>query len=235
MFAYCGKAQPEVWLPISAEQANTKFQALRKSLDKLQNYSVNVTHRTFQNYTNDQWAFEYKGFVKRQGSNFHSLLMGIHTIQNTNFKVVVDTQKQIILVSNPSELIDLANSDLQNEKYLNQCSSIKMKCEGQNCSYELVYDKMYPYSKIVFSFNSLQAPLSIKMYLNKIVKTFSNETEIKDKPRIEINYSHYNTNVIFSENEFSEKKYIKVVSGKLKLTEAYKNYLLKDLRFLTKT
>jgi hypothetical protein len=221
------------WKVLSAKEANTKFAELNSKINELSSFTVSVSHRTFENYETTKWAFQYDGYVKKQGNNYHSLLMGLHTIQNEKYKLVMDTSKHIILVSLPSEQVDLGNYTAQNEKLMSACKEIKMKTEPEKTIFHFVFNEMMMYSKSELSFNKELLPLSIKIYLNKQVKVKKDGVEKLDKPRVEVNYTNYIKNVKFSANEFSEKKYFREVNSSFIPAEAYKDYTIKDLRLKT--
>jgi hypothetical protein len=221
------------WITLSPKQANEKFMQMNSKLDEVNSFIVGVTHRTFQNYETTKWAFQYDGYVKKQGKNYRSLLMGLQTIQNEKYKIVMDTVKQIILVSSPTEQIDLGNYAAQNEKMLEACKEIKTKTEPERTLFQFAFNEKMPYSKSELAFNKDMLPHYIKIYLNRQVKVKVDGVEKMEKPRVEINYTNYNKNAKITSGEFSEKKYFTEVNSKLQLTEMYKSYMIKDLRVKT--
>lgn len=220
-------------MPLTPKEANARFSDLNRKLGEQTAFSVNVIHRTFQNYQTTQWAFQYDGYIHKLGKSYHSLLMGIHTIQNEKYRIVLDTTKHIMLVSSPSEEIDLGNYAAQNEKMLQACKEIKTKTDTDKTLFHFTFGSKSPYSKSELAFNKEHMPLYIKIFLNKEVKVKKDGVEKLEKPRIEVNYTNYTKNQKIGAAYFSEKKYFTESSSGLQLTEAFKDYTIKDLRVKT--
>ena len=72
-------------------------------------------------------------------------------------------------------------------------------------------------------------------YSTELQENEDDPNSLKGKPRMEIAFSGYQTNVKFDYNkEFSEKKFITENGGKIVLNKEFKNFELKDYRFTTK-
>lgn len=224
---------PGDWVSITPKEANDAFIEINNEINSIPSFSVNVIQRTFQSHTTTKWAFQYEGFVRKEGNNYHTLLMDLHTIQNNKYKIIVDTVKKIILVSNPDKQVDFGSISPQTEKALESAMKVRHKTDHEKYHMEFTYPDSYPYHKIDMIYNKSKFPVSFNLFLNKSITSKSGSTEVTDKPRIEINYNDFKKEQKFAKTEFSEKKYFTEVNNKITLSQRYKTYKLKDLRVQT--
>jgi hypothetical protein len=112
----------------------------------------------------------------------------------------------------------------------------KQKNETGEISYRLEFDTNSPLAASELKIDSKGLIIALKyFYSQEVQKDEEDENSVKGKPRMEISFTGYQTNLKFNyETEFSEKNYLKEEKGKLSLKSNYKGYELKDYRFSAK-
>lgn len=200
-------------------------------------YEVKVTYSSFVNYTINTPTDKSEGYYKRNGNNFNSHIMGTHTIQNDRMKILVDTANQIIVINNKSNISDMPVDTSSVSKMLENVKSIKkQKNESGLIVFKIEFKPNSMYSFYEFSINEKGLFKYVKYYYSQeLIEDEEDENSIKGKPRIEIFYSSYNSNVkLFTEADFSEKLYFKEENKKIILNTNYKNFEVKDYRYAVK-
>ena len=201
------------------------------------NCKVNIKYSSFTDHTTTKAYDQSVGFYERDKNNVHVSSMGITTIQNEKICLVVDSVNQIIVLKNKTELSTAPVDSKNLSELLDNVKSLKKQniAEGGTL-YQLEFKPNELYSSFEFKLNKNGLFSSITYYYSKERKEDEGDkNSIAGKPRMEIAFSGYESNVKFNyENEFSEKQFIKNISGKVILSDHYKKYELKDYRFKEK-
>jgi len=196
-------------------------------------YTLSVTHASFEDHKTPNPAEKSTGYFKKENSNYHSFLIGVHTIQNKKYKIVVDSSQKIILVSNPDKLIwnNYAVADF--DSILQICSTIKVFSSGQDKLYRLDFNKESTIAYYEFLINTEGMLKEIVWYYNKEMKIDEDDENSKAvKPRVSISFSNYNTSEQLNyNNEFEESNYFTIKDNKFIVSEKYKMYKLFDQRY----
>ncbi|MBL0048942.1 MAG: hypothetical protein IPP32_12695 [Bacteroidetes bacterium] len=200
-------------------------------------YSISIAHNSYNDFSSLSPFEKSFGYVKKNKTNFHSFLLGVHSIQNENVKLVIDSaSKQMTLAFADKQLESVFTA----EDYiltLNYCTSILQRNLESEKIYRLEFDEKNMVGAYEFKLNKQGLLKSIVIYYNhEILKDESTRKEMEVRPRLEIIFSNYKLNPPFDYKEdFDEKKYISYGSkNKLMLNQAYKYYKLSDQRLLIK-
>jgi hypothetical protein len=200
-------------------------------------YSVNVVYTSYMNHTTTIPYDKSDGYYKRSGNNFSSSAMGVHVLQNDKIRITVDSVNQLIVINNSSEVsqapVDISSFAMLLEKAV---SIKKQRLANGVLTYKIDFDKSNIYKSYEFSLDEKGLLKNIKYYYNQELKADEeDENSVKGKPRIEITFNGYETNIKFNaEVDFSEKKYLKEENNKIILKDSYKKFEIKDYRFAIK-
>jgi hypothetical protein len=226
LFITQAKAQS---IPISKEEIGKVFEKTNTWFRETPVYSLDVVHASFENYTTPLPADKAIGYFKKDGKNYHSFLLGIHTIQNTEYKIVIDTAEKIIAVANPDQLTWLKYTQEDYKVFLKSCTAVRTSKTGRYTFYRVELPENNPITAYEFLLDEKGLAREINWYYNKEVKKDENSTAAK--PRMSISFSGYNEAPSFNYSEtFSEVPYFVKKNDKLVVTEKYKNFRLLDQR-----
>jgi hypothetical protein len=206
------------------EKTNTWFRATNA-------YSLNVTHASYENYTTGVPADKSDGYFKKDGNNYHSFLMGIHTIQNSQYKIVIDTAQKIIVVANPDQLTWLAYTQDDYQVVLKSATATRMRKTGRYTFYRVELPEQNPMGAYEFLIDENGLAREISWYYNQEMRTDENNAASTVKPRMSISFSGYQENPSFNFTEtFSEAPYFFKKNDQLQVTENYIKFKLLDQR-----
>ena len=216
---------------ISKEEMGTVFESTSNWFKNTPSYSLDVTHASFENYTTDVPSDKITGYFKKEGGNYHSFLMGIHTIQNKQYKIVVDTSEKIIMVANPDQLTFISYTQEDYKVFLKNSTATRKIKTGRYTFYKVELPEENPMSSYELLVDEKGLLREVKWYYNKEVKMDANDPESAVKPSMSISFSGYQESPVFNYAEtFSEAPYFAQKDGKLQLAPAYMSFKLLDQR-----
>ena len=234
LFASSAQAQTPIWEDVPKEGMAKVFEQMSDWFKNTTNYTVTVTHASYETHTTTQSFEKSVGYFKKEKDNYHSFLLDIHSIQNARYKIVLDTANKMMMVSNIDKSIWNAYT-LEDYKYiLKTCKGCKIMRINADKKYQIEYNEGHPlerYEFIVASDGSLKEV--IMYYSKKVPKDADNPNSEKVKPRLAIVFSAFkklqpNTN----DTEFDETQYFIKKGKKLIPTGKYKNFTLSDQRLI---
>lgn len=194
-------------------------------------YSLTITHASYENYSTVVPEEKAIGYFKKDNQNYHSFLIGIHTVQNSKYKFVIDTSEKMILVANPDQLAWSSYTPDDYDALLKNCISIKMTTVGKDKLYKINLPANFPIAAYEFLVNSDGLPKEIVWYYNQEIQKDENDEKSKVKPRVSIRFSDYKTSTSFNyKMEFSEELYFVNQNSVLKTIGKYKGFKLSDQR-----
>jgi hypothetical protein len=194
-------------------------------------YSLTVTHASYEDYTSTTPADKTTGYFEKEGANYHSFLLGIHTIQNSKYKLVIDTSQKVILVANPDQLTWLSYTQEDYQGLLKSCTALRMNKTGRYTFYRMELPESNPIGAYEFLIDEEGLAREISWYYNKEVKKDEGDERSKVKPRMNISFSGYKKDAVINySEEFSEAPYFIKKDKKLVATDKYKKYKLLDQR-----
>ncbi|HEX7412691.1 MAG TPA: hypothetical protein VF411_01505 [Bacteroidia bacterium] len=226
------KAQPNsAWQNVSKQEAAAIIEHSKNWFQTTTSYSFTISHATYAGHEAVSPYEKQNGYFRKYSNGFHSCILGIHTIQNKNYRFTLDTSKQIILVSNPLRSFEpVSAGDLANlQKRLDKCTAIKLKTVGQVKTLRLEFPKNSPFSMYEFCLNKDGLPKSIVIYYSGEVKSVKNAEMVKPKLMIEID--NYQSTIHPYKDELNDSKYFNEKNKNvLALSDGYRKYTLLDQR-----
>ena len=220
------------WSPLDKEAMSKKLEEINLQIKTMQNYSILISHASFEDFTSTIPHEKSTGYFKRDGSRFHSFLMGVHTIQNAGCKLVVDSIHHLIYVSDPTSTLENTLSSQDYSILLKTCTSFKKGQVEKQMLYRFEFGKEYPLDAYEMTLSPTGLLDKISIYYNREVKR---ENNTSTKPRMEITFRNWKKNTVFASDEFDQTKYVEKKGDQYTLGPAYlKNYKLLDQRVLTK-
>lgn len=237
--------------PSTAKAGNWESASKKEVLDKYKNaldwftktatYKVNVSYASFVDHAATVPYERSEGSFVKNGKNLHSIVLGMHTIQNERYRITVSDDEQLIALNNLSateqlpadmnsfsELLDHVQAIKKEVKTGSTCYRIEFVPNGLYASFEFELDAAGLLSKLTYFYSAEMTEENDEADENGNV----NKEKIRGRPRMEVSFYNYQLNVKTDyEKEFSEKKYFTVSGKKMILSEKYKHYELKDYRY----
>lgn len=236
-FSFTIMFQTISWETSSKEELRAAYEKAITWFTNNSNCKVDINYFSYSDYATTKPYDHSTGFYKRNNENLHSSAMGITTIQNEKLSLVIDTVNQIIVIKNKSEFNKTPVDSKSLSDLLDNVKSLKKqnRNEGET-AYRLDFKPNELYSAFEFIINTKgQFTRIIYYYSREMQQDEENKNSLKGKPRMEINFSGYQTNTSFNyDKEFSEKIFLNEVAGKIVLNGNYKKYEMKDYRFEVK-
>ena len=196
-----------------------------------EHYSVKVVHASYRGHGAVTAYEQIEGYYRFDHGSYHSLLAGIHTIQNNTCRVVIDTAAKSILVG------DLTNNkadDVSEINYKNSMMDVKkfMKCPiGTAMRYRLEYNEKPLYESYETEINASGMMSEMLIYYRKEYQINPQDANsAKAKPKLKITWTEFSEKTVFAADEFSTQKYFTESNGKLTPTPKYKGYRITDVR-----
>lgn len=213
-----------------AQNASEDFKKVRAAYDAAPAISMDVLYKSYPDYTTTVENDSQSGSFKRQGSNLYSNLLGIETLQNSQFNIIVENNSKKLVILDPAKA-SVNISPVNVDSVLSMCSSVKfIEGAGNQRIYKLSFDKLtsFQYSTIDFCINKETFLIDkiVLYYRDAVNFNYEDKEAPKKKPRLEIIYKNINTHAVFTNEQFSEKKYITVSENAIKPTGTYSAYEL---------
>jgi len=209
------------------------FEQMNNWFKNTPSYSMTVTHASYENYTTTVPADKAVGYFKKDKNNYHSFLIGIHTIQNGTYKIVIDTAEKMMIVANPDQLVWNSYTTDDYVLLLKSCAAIKVSSTGHDKKYRLeMKEGPLAYYEVVIDESGLLKEIN-SYYAKAIKKNEDDKNSPKVKPRVSIVFSGYKKNPIFDyKKEFDESNYFIKKEKRLIATGSFKNFKLNDQRYI---
>lgn len=230
------------WEPASKAELLNGYQKAIDWFTKNERYSVAVTYASFVDHSSTIAFDKSGGSYMREGKKVMSDLLGVRIVANGTYSFSVDTASRLIILNNLPEEKNKPAGLEEFSTLLDRVKAIKKQKTDAGIIYriELKENALYERIEIEISTNGLLQKQTF--FYSKEIKEENDDTDelgnpqtnqgISGKPRIEISFSNYQTQLQpLQQKEFSEKKYFNAEGKKIILTSAYKNYTLKDYRF----
>lgn len=215
---------------IDSKQASGIFKSIAEWYRDTESFNVNIEFASFKSHQSTSPHEIKSGYLKKSGKKFHSSLMGLETVQNEFYKIIIDTATNTIAVKDA----ELSAWDEINpmiiQKGLTTSQSIFLdELEDRNILkmipaksssinyYELDYDKNYRIQQV-----------TLKM--TKEALADDGKTTYKIAPKVHIRFYNYGKGNLIIANEFATSSYLNIQENTLKGVGKYANYKILDLR-----
>jgi len=219
------------WREINPENAANELIQINKRIMKNNKYSFNVNYTSFREH-NETSAYEsIYGIVIRDGINLYSKVNGALTIQNKKLRIVIDSAKQFIKITDPLEGQDPNFNMNDYVKVMGVCKSVKRKEQDKVIAYRF---EPKATSGIV-----AQEIYMGEDFMNKSVIYYANEHNVRENnkiisqtvyPRLEINISNFKKLDKINIDTFNTDNIIILNKKQIELKEKYKTFKFFDGR-----
>ena len=239
-FAAVGfKATPAVdaWQTSSKDELVSVYKKAMEWFSTSTNYKVDVKYSSFSDHSTMTPYDNSEGYYVRSNNNFHSMVLGVQTIQNNKMRLVIDAASQIIIINNSSKTTQALFDAKGFAELADQLKAIKKQ---KNADGEIVYRMEFKpnglYKTCEFKLNEIGLLTGLKYYYSKeMMEDEEDASSMNGTPRVEIEYKNYQTGLSLDyEKEFSERTYFKEDGKKIILNSEYKKFEVKDYRFADK-
>jgi hypothetical protein len=221
--------QTHTWMNISADDAAKVYWNLNNLYSKTTSYSITVTYTSYENYTTQTSYETSSGFFNKYTTGYHSFLLGISTIQNSKYKIVVDTARKVIAVANPDKTFENSLTMADYKTLMENCTSIKVANEGNEKYYRIEFKSVYPINAYEYALSSTGWIKEMTLFYNKNYVNENGEN-VNIKPRLQIKYGNVKVGILENKSELDESKYFSKLGIKLIIASKYNGYVLSDQR-----
>jgi hypothetical protein len=228
---YTISAQSEKWQYVGRTDMAKIFEQMNNWFKNTPTYSLTIAHASFEDHQTIVPFERSVGYFKKDKNNYHSYLLGIHTIQNSTFKIVIDTAEKIMMAATPDQLV-WNSYTLDDYTYLlKNCLTIKVTDIGTDKKYKMEFEEGSNISRYEFLFSSEGLLKEVVSYYNEKMKKGDDENSPEVSPRISITFSEYKKNPVLNyREEFDESKYFTQKNNKLIAADPYKDFKFSDQR-----
>jgi hypothetical protein len=220
------------WQTVDSKTAAKELIELNKRLVKNEAVSFKVAYISYKEHLETKPYETIKGSVIKEGKNVYSKINGALTIQNEYVRVVVDSAKRSIKLTDPLSGPEPQYDVSEFAKVINMYKAVKRKEETKTIAYrfEPKTDKGIIAQEIYVGEDFLSK--TVTFYINEHTIRQNNEL-IKEIvfPRLEICISDFKKLPEVNASIFSEKAILKIEKDKVILQDRYKTFKFFDGRY----
>ena len=221
---------PIAWKIINKNDFSKILVQLQSMYNLNSSFRMEITHSSFQDYTSVNPSDEIKGYLCIDAGKVRSKLLGILSIMTPEYKMVLDSASQVIILSD----IEKNKTDMIQQVdvlgYLNPCNAIQYYVEKDITVYRMDFAEAFPYKYIDISIDHNGLLHKIDYFMNHAVNDTSNSNTHASKPRVTVRFENYLLSAVFPKNYFDEKQYVQLINGKMIPTVNYSNFKIIDFR-----
>jgi hypothetical protein len=224
--AFGAQAQTEAFRPISREQAGEMLQLASKWYTSTPTFSLAVTHSIYAGHTSTQPYEQSVGYYRKYAGGYHSRILTIHTIQNKNVRITLDTSEKVMLVANAQP----AAGGVSAEEYLEalkKCTALRAAATAKGSVLQMEFGKHSRVTLYEIEFDKSGRFASVKvLYANEV----QSEEGTPVKPKLVITFDKYSTAPAEGRSELNEGRYYTKQGNELIAMPAFAGYNLLDQR-----
>jgi len=208
---------------ITKENASVLIKKINEEMSLCKHYSADIEYLIFKSHTDSLALEKSNGYYKRSGTNEHSMLIGIETIQNETERLVVDVNAQSMVLSKPSFKAQFLEQSMQGALAL--CKTLSLTKNEQSSVLEFILDRNsgIGFSKLYITYNN-ETHFIENITMHYTATLIPGYEEVKS-PKISISYSNISTSRI-GNSEFRIDHYIQTKNNTYILDTAFKDYNL---------
>lgn len=222
----------EDWKVLDTNAVAKELIAINKEVVKNKAYKFNVSYKSYKGHFENKVYDEQTGTVIKSDEFTYSKINGALTIQNKDFRIIVDSLKKFIKVSDPLQGSE-PNFNIDDYiKSLNACKIVKRK-ENEGVvafRFELKATRGIVIQEIYFKNN----------FIVKTVVYYANEHNVRENntlktqvvyPRMEIDIRDFEKLNDVNKDIFKADNIVILKKDKFSIKEKYKSYKFFDGRF----
>jgi len=221
------KGQDNAYKKITQAEASQLLKQVNLWYSSSATYSFVITHAIYAGHTASTPYEEKKGYVKKFTGGSHSNVIGIHTLQNKDHKIIIDSSQKLIVVANAIKDSEKGFSPEELQAALKNCVALKLAEHGKLKSLVIECDKNSAITSYKLDIEKDGRLRAVTLLYAREVKS---PTGALVKPKMIIGFDKYGTGVSAEKGELNEGKYFKKENNELFVSDAYKGYTLLDQR-----
>lgn len=237
LFPVCAFSQEKgAWQPASTSEIVTAYQKMSDWFITTTSYSFHLKYTSYKNHISNEVIESSEGYYKRVGNNYKTEAIGIKTVQNAKVRIIIDTSDKIVTITNPGNLSPAGARTEEFAQLVEVAKALKKRTFGKGIAYrvDLKKNEMYDALEFIVSDKGIVEKL-IYYYSERSEKDYlesdeDSKTDLKIKPRLEVEFTAYQSPTKFTENEFTEKSIVINDNRKVALLDRYRAYQVKDYR-----
>jgi len=224
-------AQAKDWKETDKSSFLIAFEQMNNWHKLHKEYSMKLKHATFDDYSTIIPSDISSGYFIKSNRNYHSFLLGIHTIQNDRFKIVIDSSGKDLFLSYPNTSIWTEYDSASWSMNLDECISLKMDESQGGKTFRMEFSEDNELSAYEFTLAKDGRLLQSICFYKEIQSENEDGKPISTKPRLTISYFDFKFSVSDkTKTEFNELKYIAKSGDNFIPSSKYKEYNLIDQR-----
>jgi hypothetical protein len=206
------------------DMAAEKFSAVKNKYQTIGNYSMDVTHIYYASPDNNKPQSQYAGKYAQSPPKFYSNLFGIKTIQNEKYRVSIDSNNKMVVISQADTTFgDIQNADYY--KFLKSCTNVDYIQKGKHVVIYMTFPKvdLFPYKIIRVYVGPMDLIEKVQIIYNP--DPVKSPTQRSEPYEVEITYSNFK----FTEpnkDMFSISSFFTQTGNTYTLSNEYKKYKL---------
>jgi len=220
---------------ISKDDLKKVFNEIRTAYINEDSYSMNISHKSFVDQS-DVTPFESSnGSFIKDGNKYKSDIMGITSIQNTDFKLAISDKYKIIVLSQKDDYLNIALDNDEMDVMFSKSVKIESSKVGSSVLYKVFMNDSHELNYYSFKVNDKKFITEMSMYYRE-EKSWTKEdgTVLIGKPKLTIAYTNIKTKISTDKNSFSFKEIIKETPEGYQPIGKYVSYTLNDNRIKIK-
>jgi hypothetical protein len=211
-------------LVVSAQNnAATVIKKVNESYANQKNMLIATTYKMFTNHSTSVVFETLQGSIKKQGLKIAYKLKDIERLENASRRIAINHDDKTVFVepNNSNRQTYVMDADL--EKFLTENNVGEVLDKGT--SWLLTIELETPdIERVQIEINKSSNFITkmVNFYKLPVRLNQENTSAPEEKPRMEISFQ-VDTNPSFTSTDFAESKFIKVVNGKVVLSDSYKD------------
>jgi|GEM_PF-7063613 len=208
-----------IGMQVCAQKVMTDFDRVRQTYTNLTGLSTNMEYTVFRGHEGQQAVVVQSGSYKTDMKDSYLFKLGTVTqLRNANYDIMVSEEEKAITVEtrDASKNMSLLGIDTAGGVW---DKAVKVgEAEGIRTWRVKFADPSSEYSQMDITVDTKHWLIkSISMYYRVNMAQYLSSEDKQDNylPKLTIQYKNVVLNPTFSENEFSEKKFIKISNGKI--------------------
>jgi len=219
------------WITIDMQEYD-KIITKAESFFKNNSYAMTYKMQSFKSHAENVPHDTQTGKTIISGKNYYSNFLGIKTVQNKSYKLLIDSIEKSILITNPIDQSEYKPLIENYKIFKTNFSSIKKLNTITGSKIEMLFKEKLKIKKIILELDKDGLITKTVSFLNiSVSDNPMNKNAVKSKPRIETSFFNYKKNEKYDyKTYFDESKYISIKNGKVTPTEKFKNFRINDTR-----
>lgn len=214
---------------LPTEEVVKQYLLINDKYNNTKTYEFNIKYISYKDYKTSIPYETSIGFFKKDGNNFYCKILDLYTMQNDNYKIIIDSSDKTISIASPSQVFESVFSVFDIETLFSNYAIVKTA----NFSGGLLF-RIEP--KLAYDIDSYEYLVDKSGWIKELTIFYNislidrNGDVTNIKPRLQMIFSINDKKV--NKDEYNESRFFIKQGDNLVLTKEYKNFQLMDNRFL---